>query len=238
MTDPGPMILVVDDDVVLLKLMKRNLELEGYRAVTASDGDAAIRIIATEQPDLVILDIMMPGMDGFQVCERVREFSQVPIVMLTARGRPEDVVHGLSVGADDYVVKPFGIDVVLARAKAVLRRSQPAADTAPPTFSSDDLCIDFSRRRVVLCGREVMLTATEYEILRLLASNVGNTITHEHILSYVWGREYRADTHILQAAINRLRSKIGDSGQRHKYILTRVGIGYAFRTPDAAGGQL
>ncbi|MBL7119585.1 MAG: response regulator transcription factor [Dehalococcoidia bacterium] len=231
MSDRTPLILVIDDDVALLKLMKRDLRMAGYLAITATDGKTGLQLIKNEEPTLVILDIMMPGLDGFQVCERIREFSPVPIIMLTAKGRPEEVIHGLEIGADDYVIKPFSIEIVLARIKAVLRRAQFLEETVQSTFTSGELSIDFSRHRVTLDTREIALTPTEYGILRLLASNAGSMVTHEFLLTQVWGLEYRGDTHILQAAVNRLRKKIGDTGSNRKYIITRSGVGYSLKSP-------
>ena len=233
MADRRPLILVVDDDVALLKLMGRDLELAGYQAITASDGKTGLQLIKNEEPTLVILDIMMPGLDGFQVCERVREFSQVPIVMLTAKGRPEDVVYGLDIGADDYVVKPFSIEILLARIKAVLRRAQFPEEMVHSTFTSGELYIDFTHRRVTVDGEEIVLTPTEYGILHLLARNADSIIPHDYLLTEVWGWEYRGDTHILQAAMNRLRKKLGDTGSDRKYIVTRSGVGYTLKTTQA-----
>ena len=167
-------------------------------------------------------------MDGFQVCERVHQFSQVPIIMLTAKGRPEDVMHGLEIGADDYIVKPFSIDVALARIKAVLRRTQARQETKQSTLTFGELSIDLASRRVMLGGTEVALTPTEYHILSLLACHAGSIITHDYLLTQVWGGEYRGDTHVLETAINRLRKKIGDTARNGKYITSRSGIGYIF----------
>lgn len=231
MSDRTPLILVIDDDLALLKLMRRDLQLAGYRAITASNGKTGLQLIKNEEPTLVILDIMMPGLDGFQVCERIREFSPVPIIMLTAKGRPEDIIHGLEIGSDDYVTKPFSIEVVLARIKAVLRRAQFPEEMVRSTFTSGELSIDFSRHRVTLDKREIALTPTEYGILRLLACNAGSMVTHDHLLTEIWGLEYRGDTHILQAAVNRLRKKIGDTGSNRKYIITRSGVGYTLKSP-------
>ena len=225
------LVLVVDDDPGLLKLVRVNLEMEGYSVVTALDGKAALQLINDEEPALILLDIMMLGMDGFQVCESVREFSEVPIIMLTARGRPEDIVHGLDIGADDYVIKPFSINELLARVKAVLRRKKFPEEMPQPPFTSGELCIDFSGRQVTVAGKEVVLPPTEYRILCLLARNAGRVITQDHLLTEIWGQEYRGDTHTLQVAIARLRKKIGDDPSNLKYILTRPGIGYTFKQP-------
>ncbi len=224
-----PVILVVDDDPGILKLVSLNLELEGYQVLTANEGKAALQIAENDQPTLVILDIMMAGMDGFQVCQRVREFSEVPIIMLTAKGRVEDVIHGLDVGADDYVVKPFSTDELLARVRAVLRRARFPEEMPQPPFTSGDLTIDYSRHQVSINETEVVLTPTEYRILCMLARNAGKALTQDQLLTEVWGQEYCGDTHILQVAVARLRKKLGDEPGSPKYILTRPGIGYMFK---------
>ena len=223
-----PSILVVDDDQRILKLMKCDLQLEGYRVTTAAGGRMAVQLIEKEEPDLVLLDIIMPGMDGWQVCQHVRQFSQVPIIMLTAKARSEDVIHGLEIGAQDYVVKPFSVNVVLARVKAVLRRSKFPEEMPQATLTSGELCIDVAQHTVRLAGEEVKLTPTEYKLLCLLARNAGKVIPPERLLTEVWGRQYHGDTHLLQVVINRLRKKIKDNPRSPRYIATRSGIGYIF----------
>jgi len=226
-----PLILVVDDDPGILKLVTLNLELEGYQVITARDGKSAIQLVENQQPTLVILDIMMPGIDGFQTCQGIREFSEVPVIMLTAKGRTEDVIQGLAAGADDYVVKPFSTEELLARVRAVLRRAKFPEDMPQPPFSSGDLLIDFGHHQVTINGDEVLLTPTEYRILCLLARNAGRTITQDQLLTEIWGQEYCGDTHILQVAVARLRKKIADDPSSPKYIVTRPGIGYTFKKP-------
>ena len=238
MHEQKPLVLVVDDDPALLKLMRDSLALADYQVITASDGKAALELIEHSQPALVILDIMMPGMDGFQVCERVRQFSQVPIIMLTVKGRPEDVMHGLEVGADDYIIKPFSVNVALARVKAVLRRTQPQREARQSTLTFGELSIDLASQRVVLNGAEIALAPTEYRILSLMARHAGSVLTHEYLLTQVWGGEYRDDTHVLQAAINRLRKKIGDTARDGKYITSRSGIGYIFGVWNSSGSRI
>jgi len=231
MPQQKPLILIVDDDSGLVKLVSLNLELDGYQVVTAAEGKTALQLIKNEQPALVLLDIMMPGMDGFQACERIREFSEVPIIMITAKGGVEDVVHGLDIGADDYITKPFSINELLARVKAVLHRAKFPQEEPQPPFTSGQLRIDFDHHLVTIDEREVMLPPTEYRILCLLARNAGRVITHDYLLTEVWGREYRSDTHILQVAVARLRKKIGEDPSNPKYIATRPGIGYTFKKP-------
>jgi len=228
MHEPKPLVLVVDDDPALLKLMRDSLGLAGYPVITASDGKTALQLIEDSKPALVLLDIMMPGMDGWQVCQRVRQFSQVPIIMLTAKGRPEDVTHGLETGADDYIVKPFSVDVALARVKAVLGRTQARQETIESTLTFGELFIDLASRRVMIGGKEIALTPHEYQILSLLARHAGSIMTHDYLLTQAWGGEYRGDIHVLQVAVNRLRKKIGDTARDGKYISSRSGIGYIF----------
>lgn len=242
MAPQKPLILVVDDDPALVRLVSLNLDLDGYQVVTAPDGETAIELIQQEKPALVLLDIMMPVMDGFQTCGRIRDFSEIPIIMLTAKGGVEDVVHGLDIGADDYVTKPFSITELLVRVKAVLQRAKFPQEAAQPPFTSGQLLIDFAHHQVTVDSTEVLLPPTEYRILCLLARNAGRVITHDHLLTEVWGREYRGDTHILQVAIARLRKKLGDDSSNPKYIVTRPGIGYTFRRakddsglPNASG---
>jgi DNA-binding response OmpR family regulator len=231
MPQQKPLVLVVDDDPALVRLVSLNLELDGYQVLTAASGSTAIDLMQKEQPSLVLLDVMMPGMDGFQTCQRIRDFTAVPIIMITAKGGVEDVVHGLDIGADDYITKPFSITEMLARVKAVLQRAKFPQETAQPPFVSSQLCIDFAHHQVTLAGEEIMLPPTEYRILCLLARNAGRVITHDQLLTEVWGKEYRGDTHILQVAVARLRKKLGDDSSNPKYVATRPGIGYTLRKP-------
>jgi len=230
-----PSILVVDDDPRILKLMKRDLQLEGYQVTTATGGRMALQLIADEEPDLIILDIMMPEIDGLQVCRRVRQFSQVPIIMLTARTGSEDVIHGLETGADDYIVKPFSVDVVLARVRAVLRRGKFPEEMPQAPLTSGELHVDVAQHTVRLAGEEIKLTPTEYRLLCLLARNAGKVISLDRLLTEVWGWQYHGDTHLLQVAINRLRKKIKDNPRSPRYIATRSGIGYLFLSSNNPG---
>ncbi len=224
-------ILAADDDPQLLRLMTRNLQLEGYDVLGASDGELALELIESNPPDLVLLDVMMPKMDGFTVCYRVREFSSVPIIIVTARGQDQDKVRGLDLGADDYLTKPFSVDELLARVRAVLRRSQfTARENAQglrASTATGDLTIDYSQHLVILAGREVPLTPNEYRILAYLAQNVGHVVTQDLLLEHVWGSEYLGESHMLQVNINRLRRKLEVDPTQPRYILTKVGIGYS-----------
>src|SRR5947209_2926004 len=186
-------ILTADDDPQLLRLVMRNLQLEGYEVLMASDGKQALEQIEAHQPDLVLLDVMMPKLDGFAVCQRVREFSSVPIIIVTARGQDQDKVRGLDLGADDYLTKPFSVDELLARVRAVLRRTEfTAKENAQALRASatiGELGIDYTQHLVTLAGREITLTPTEYRLLAYLAQNVGRVLTQDLLLEYVWGAE-------------------------------------------------
>ena len=227
--------LIVDDDIRMLRMMQRILELEGYRVRTASDGKAALDAFDEENPDLVLLDIMMPDIDGYVICQNIREFSQVPIIMVTSKDNNEEKVEGLDAGADDYITKPFAANELTARVRAVLRRTKLWDERPEPVFHSGDLVIDFARRRVILSGQEVNLTATEYRILSYLARNADRIVTPDQILQKAWNKEYIGETHLLRVNIARLRQKLRDNPKNPKYILTRSGIGYIMRQDPTSG---
>ncbi len=224
-------ILTADDDPQLLRLITRNLQLEGYEVLPVSDGQQALEQIEQKSPDVVLLDVMMPRMDGFTVCHKVREFSSVPIIIVTARGQDQDKVRGLDLGADDYLTKPFSLDELLARVRAVLRRAQFSAKEnaqgLQSTMTTGELTIDFSQHLVALGGREVALTPTEFSILAYLAQNAGRIVTQDLLLEHVWGSEYLGESHMLQVNVNRLRRKLEEDPTRPRYILTKVGVGYS-----------
>lgn len=219
-------LLVVDDDARVLGLMNRLLEQEGYRVIKASNGQEALDMFDQEMPDLILLDVTMPVMDGYTVCRRIREFSQTPIIMVTARGRDDEKIQGLDAGADDYVTKPFSPKELAARVRAALRRTKLWEEHPEPSFHSDNLVIDFFRHKVTIEQEEIELTATEYRILSYLARNAGRVITPDQLLENVWGEEYVGESHLLQVNIARLRSKLGDDARNPRYIVTRQGIGY------------
>jgi DNA-binding response OmpR family regulator len=221
-------VLIADDDPSILKLMSIHLKQAGYEPILASDGKEALSLVEAENPALVVLDIRMPEMNGFEVCRHIRTSSDVPIIMLTISNQDEDVLQGLKSGADDYVTKPFSVEVLLARIQAVLRRTKFPKEVARPELHSGRLVIDFEQHRVSVAGKEVKLTATEYKILSLLARHAGRVFTQDQLLEQVWGWEYRGESHILQVTISRLREKIEDNPRDPKYIVTRVGIGYSF----------
>lgn len=221
-------ILVVDDEPRYLSLVQINLETAGYSVITAMDGQQAVDGVANKKPDIVLLDVMMPVMDGFTACERIREFSSVPIIILTAKGEERDRVRGLDAGADDYIVKPFSAQELLARVRAVLRRAE--RDTIEgfhqPLFKHHELEIDLAKAQVKVGENEVSLTATEYRLLQTLANSIGVVQSPEDLLTTVWGPEYRDDKEILWVCLSRLRQKIEPDPKNPVHILTRQGIGY------------
>lgn len=223
-------ILVADDDPQLLRLITRNLQLEGYEVLAASDGQQALEAIEARSPELVLLDVMMPRLDGFSVAERVREFSPVPIIIVTARGQDQDKIRGLDAGADDYLTKPFSVDELLARVRAVLRRSRlssmESGQAARAKMAVGELTVDFVQHVVTMQGNEVTLTPIEYRLLSYLIQNAGRIVTHDLLLEYVWGAEYAGESHLLQVNMNRLRRKIEPDVAHPHYILTKVGVGY------------
>lgn len=231
-----PLIVAADDDPQLLRLVTRNLQLEGYEVIGASDGQQALESIEQHIPDLVILDVMMPRRDGFSVCEQVREFSAVPIIIVTARGQDQDKIHGLDLGADDYLTKPFSVEELLARVRAVLRRSQLSATQQQQqggqglrsTITIGALTVDFVQHRVLLAGSELNLTPVEYRLLAYLVANAGRVVTQDLLLEHVWGEEYAGESHLLQVNINRLRRKIERDPAHPRYLLTKMGVGYQF----------
>ena len=220
------LILVVDDDIRMLRMMKRMLELEGFEAIAANCGEAALKTFEKETPALVLLDIMMPDMDGYIVCRRIREFSQVPIIMVTARGDDKEKVEGLNTGADDYVTKPFSASELAARVRAVLRRVSSQETPQEAVFRYKDMVIDFASRRVLVNDQELKLTSTEYKMLSYISLNAGRVVTPDQLLNKVWGEEYVGAAHLLQVNIARLRKKLGDDAKKPDYIQTRPGIGY------------
>ncbi len=228
MTAKKTTIFIADDDPQMLRLMMRNLELEGYATQTATNGQEAIIAIESAIPDAILLDVTMPKMDGFTVCQRVRAFSAVPIILVTARGQDADKVRGLDLGADDYLTKPFSVNELLARVRAVLRRAEFRSDAtfAQSPLTVDGLTIDFAQHLVTRDEVEVTLTPTEYHLLAYLAQNAGRVLTQQMLLEYVWGAEYSSEHHMLQVNINRLRRKIEPDPTHPRYILTKSGVGY------------
>ena len=223
-------VLIVDDDPAIRKFIKANLEARNYQVLLAPDGEEAIKVIESELPDLILLDIMMPKLNGIEVCRRVREWSKIPIIILSAREGEMDKVKCLDCGADDYLTKPFSLRELLARIKAVLRRAQDNSENIIHSqYCRADLEVDLGKNRVILEGKDIVLTKTEYKILSYLVVNAGRVITADQILAKVWGEEYTGDSHMVQVFIARLRKRLKDNSKEPKYIETRSGIGYTMK---------
>jgi DNA-binding response OmpR family regulator len=228
-------VLVVDDELRLVDVLRMNLEVEGYRVLEAHDGLEALDRLKADLPDLVVLDVMMPELDGFQTLKRIREVSNVPVIMLTVRDEESDRIRGLEIGADDYLTKPFSPRELQTRIKALLRRTfTPAPPRKTRIVVDDDLTIDFSKHEVLVRGQKVTLRPTEYRLLYHLVNNAGRLLTHEALLSKVWGHEYRDEGHYLRLYINYLRQKLERDPTHPKYILTERGMGYRFRELEPA----
>ena len=219
-------ILVVDDEPQVRRVMKATLSAEGYTISEARNGEEALQCFRTYSPDIILLDVNMPGMDGLEACRQIRKTSDVPIIMLTVRSAERDKVLALDAGADDYVVKPFGMQELLARIRAALRRTLPQ-DKLPP-FLSKDLTIDFEARRVTARRREVHLTPKEFDVLRQLVANQGKPLTHRRLLQSVWGPDYGDEPEYLRVTINQLRRKIEPDPAHPRFILTEPWVGYRF----------
>jgi len=222
-------ILVVDDEERMVRFIRMNLEHDGFQVSEAFNGKQAIQKIRDVTPDLILLDVMMPDLDGFEVLEMVRDVSQVPVIMLTAKGEEDDRVRGLELGADDYVTKPFSPRELVSRVKAVLRRTEGATGSMHGLIEVDErLKIDFDRREIWLEGKLVKLRPTEYRMLYHLVQNAGWVVTHDQLLTKVWGYEYRDEPHYVRLYINYLRQKLEADPSNPKYILTERGVGYRF----------
>ncbi len=222
-------ILVVDDEPRMIRFIRMNLEHDGFEVVEAADGLAALKQIRDALPDLVLLDVTMPELDGFETLRLLREISSLPVIMLTARGEEDDRVRGLELGADDYVTKPFSPRELVSRVRAVLRRTEAPAPAEKTTLQIDDrLSLNFDRREALLEGKPVKLRPTEYRLLYHLAQNAGWVVPHDQLLAKVWGYEYREETHYLRLYINYLRQKLEQDPAHPTYILTERGVGYRF----------
>jgi two-component system, OmpR family, KDP operon response regulator KdpE len=228
---PDQTILIVDDEPQIRRVMRTTLTSQGYAVVEAKSGEEALDRIRSARADLIVLDVNLPGISGLETCREIRTSSDVPIIMLTVRNSERDKVQALDAGADDYVMKPFGVEELLARIRAALRRAAPG--DAPPAFVSDELSIDFERRALTVKGRPVKLTPKEFELLRQLVVNTGKSQTHRRLLQAVWGPDYGEETEYLRVFINQLRKKIEPDPQRPRYIHTEPWIGYRFDPPAA-----
>jgi two-component system KDP operon response regulator KdpE len=222
-------ILVTDDEARMRRFVRMNLDLEGYDVFEAENGLVALQRVRDDMPDLVLLDVMMPDLDGFETLARIREMSSVPVIMLTVKGDEEDRIKGLDLGADDYITKPFSPRELVSRIRAVLRRVEPTKAQADEPLAIDaDLAIDFPRREVIVRGERIKLRPTEYRLLLHLVENAGWIVPQETTLSKVWGPEYRDDTQLLRLYINYLRKKIEPDPANPRYIFTERGVGYRF----------
>lgn len=222
-------ILVVDDEKLLVKGMKFNLENEGYEVETACDGATAVELARAQRFDLIILDVMMPVVDGVEACMRIREFSNVPIIMLTARGEDADKLVGFESGADDYVTKPFNIMELKARVRALLRRAAGTQRTEGKTISAGDIVLNTEERTAEKAGRSVELTAKEYDLIELLMRNPRRVYSRENLMNVVWGYSYGGDYRTVDVHIRRLREKLETDSAQPEYILTKWGVGYYFK---------
>ena len=231
MTATNTTILIADDDPQLLRLLMRHFQLEDFNVLVASDGEEALALIQTQKLDLVLLDVMMPKLDGLRVCQRVRTFSSIPIILLTARGLDQDKVLGLDLGADDYLSKPFQLDELMARVRALLRRGQitprERLDGLQSSITISELTVDYATQQVTKAGQPVLLTPIEFSLLAYLAQNVDRVMPQDQLLEEVWG-------HVLQVNIHRLRNKLEADPAHPHYILTKAGVGYSLATPHYA----
>jgi two-component system, OmpR family, KDP operon response regulator KdpE len=228
-------ILVVDDEPQIRRVLRSTLSFRGYVIAEASSGEAALEMVHKVKPDLILLDMNLPGISGIETCRELRRFSDAPIIMLTVRNAERDKVVALDAGADDYVTKPFGIEELLARVRASLRRHS-AVETIPP-FHTKDFSVDFESRVVTVAGELVHLAPKEFEVLRKLIAEQGKPITHRRLLQAVWGPEYGEETENLRVVINQLRKKIEKDPSQPKYILTEPWVGYRFQPPKPPGGK-
>jgi len=228
-------VLVVDDEPQIRRVLRTTLSFRGYTISEASTGEEAVELARKLKPDLVLLDVNLPGMSGIETCREIRRSTDAPIIMLTVRNAERDKVVALDAGADDYVTKPFGIEELLARIRASLRR-HPSVDALPP-FVSKELSVDFESRRVTVAGQEVHLAPKEFEVLRHLIANQNKPVTHRRLLQSVWGPEYGEETENLRVVINQLRKKIEKDPSQPKFILTEPWVGYRFQPPKTAAAK-
>ncbi len=228
-----PRILIVDDDTAITKFIRANLEAEGWQTLRAADGAEALKAVEKELPALVILDVMMPNVDGFEVLRRLRQWSQIPVIMLSVREEMAYKVKCLNLGADDYITKPFGADELVARVRAVLRRNE-AVNILPRQsfFTSGDLEINFVTTQVTVSGNQIKLTPIEYNLLQELVLNAGKVLPHSHLLHKIWGAEYGCQREYLHVFIARLRAKLEPDPAKPRYIITVPGLGYRFEATE------
>lgn len=232
MNKTGARILVVDDEIEIVRALQRSLTAHGYEVYTARSGEEALEEITRHRPDLMLLDLGLPGISGLEVCKRVRAESSLPIIVLSVKDAERDKVLALDLGADDYVPKPFGIDEVLARIRVALRHTAQVQSGTEPTFKVGPLSVDFAHRQVQVNGQDVKLTPTEYDLLKALIKNSGKIMTRHMLLSQVWGTGYGAESHYLHVYIGQLRRKIEPDPAHPRFILTISGVGYRFNSDE------
>jgi two-component system KDP operon response regulator KdpE len=231
MTETGPRVLVVDDEQAIRRFLKTSLAANGCVVFEAASGQDALAAVVNHRPDVVILDLGLPDMDGLEVTQRLREWTQIPIIILSVRGQETDKIAALDTGADDYLTKPFGVGELMARLRVVLRHiAHPANE---PVFVSAGLMVDLARRLVTVNDQEVQLTPTEYDLLRVLVTHVGKVVTHTQLLRQVWGLGYETEAHLLRVNISNLRRKIEPDAARPRYLVTEPGVGYRLRMDPA-----
>lgn len=232
MSKGGARILVVDDEIEILRALQRSLTAHGYEVFTVGSGEEALEAVTHHRPDLMLLDLGLPGISGLEVCKRVRAQSNLPIIVLSVKDTERDKVLALDLGADDYVSKPFGMNEVLARIRVALRHSAQVESGTEPVFTSGPLRVDFAQRLVQVNGQEVKLTPTEYDLLKALIKNNGKIMTRQMLLSQVWGTGYGAESHYLHVYVGQLRHKIEPDSAHPRFILTISGVGYRFSADD------
>jgi two-component system, OmpR family, KDP operon response regulator KdpE len=228
MKKSGAHILVVDDEIEIVRALQRSLTAHGYKVFTVSSGEEAFELMSRHRPDLVLLDLLLPGMSGLEICRRMRAESNIPIIVLSVKGAERDKVEALDLGADDYVSKPFGIDEVLARIRVALRHVAQAPAGTQPNFRAGPLEVDFALRRVRLHGRDVQLTPTEYDLLKVFIAHPGKILTRQMLLKEIWGPETHARAHSLHVYVAQLRRKIEQNPEDPHFIITIPGVGYRF----------
>jgi len=224
-----PLVLVVDDEPQVRRFLRASLPHQGYRLIEAASGEEALREASTRGPDAVLLDLGLPDLDGVEVTRRLREWTTVPIVVLSARGQERDKIEALDAGADDYLTKPFGIGELLARLRVALRHAARASDSGEPVFEQGDLRIDLAAQRVFSRGQEVRLTRTEYRLLALLAKHAGRVLTHRQLLKDVWGPGSVNESHYLRVYMGQLRHKLEEDPARPRHLVTEIGVGYRLK---------
>ncbi len=220
-------VLVVDDDAQILRALRTSLRAHGYDVIVASDGESALEAAATQATDVVVLDLGLPDIDGLEVIRRLRSWTEVPVIILSVRDSQEEKVGALDLGADDYVTKPFGIEELLARMRAVKRRSK--TDDTPAVLTFGPLEVDLAREQVQLDGSPLKLTPIEYKLLTTMATNAGKLLTHRYLLQRVWGPSYGTESHYRRVFMRQLRQKLGDNPNRPRYIVTEPGLGYRWK---------